>query len=94
MTTPKESFLQSGLSADFKKIAGNPAFLVACDYALMELQSRMPPNTTPSLPTDPYVGLDANGQMFGARRVIDILQSLSEPVKPPTQIKRESLYHQ
>lgn len=94
METPKANFLLSGLSADFKKVSSNSAFLVACDYALMELQCRMAPNTTPGLPTDPYIGIDANAQMFGARRVIEILQSLSEPVKQPSALKRESLYHE
>lgn len=74
-------------------MAGTEPFLAACDYALMELQQQMPPNTTPSLPTDPYIGIDANAQMFGAKRVIEILKNLSEPIQEPKPIERKSLHY-
>lgn len=93
MRTPKESFLLTGKAAEFLKIVGSEAFEVACDYALLELQSRMPPNTTPNLPTDPYVGLDANAQMWGARRLIEVLKTLPEPIKEPTPPKRDTLHY-
>ncbi len=91
MRTPKELFLVSGYSEAFKKIIGNEAFEPACHYALMQLQSEMPPTTLPGTPSDPYISMDANSQMFGARRLLAILHSLSDPVKPPTPPKRESL---
>lgn len=94
MRTPKESFRLSGHAAAFKNIAGTEAFEVACDYALMELQQQMPPNCTPGLPTDPYIGIDANAQMWGAKRVIDLLKNLSEPTKEPDQPKRKTIYHE
>ena len=93
MRSPRESFLLSGKAAEFKKIVSTEAFEVACDYALMELQSHMPANTTPGLPTDPYVGLDANAQMFGAKRVIEILKSLHEPVKQPQPTPKQTLHY-
>jgi hypothetical protein len=91
--TPKESFLISSSAAEFKKMLASTAFEVACDYALMELQHQMPPNCTPSLPTDPYIGIDANAQMWGAKRVIEILQNLTEPPKKPETPRRESLHY-
>ena len=94
MRTPRESFQLSGKAADFKKIAATEAFEVACDYALMELQQQMPPNCTPSLPTDPYVGIDANAQMWGAKRVIELLKNLAEPTKAPEQTRRQTIYHE
>lgn len=93
MRTPKESFLLSGKAAEFHKIAATEAFEVACDFALMELQQQMPPNCTPGLPTDPYVGIDANAQMWGAKRVIELLKNLSEPTKPAEQPKRPVLHY-
>lgn len=85
--TPKESFLLTGKAKEFGNIAASEAFETACDYALLQLQSEMLPNLHPNLPTDPYVGLDANAQMHGARRLLDILRSLHEPTvtKPPTK---------
>ena len=91
--TPRESFLATGTAKDFEKIVATVAFDLACDYALLELQSLMPPNLVPNLPTDPYIGLDANAQMTGAARVIRILKTLHEPVKPPTTPKRDTLHY-
>lgn len=92
--TPRESFQVSGSLADFKKIIALAAFEVACDYALLELQHQMPPNTTPSLPTDPYVGIDANAQMQGAKRVLAILKNLAEPVEQAKPIKQDRLHYE
>ena len=91
--TPKERFLISGHAKAFLDMINSEHFGPACDYALLELQYQIPPNTTPNLPTDPYVGLDANAQMWGAKRVIEILKQLAEPVKEPEPLKRESLHY-
>lgn len=91
MRSPKEAFLTSGHAATFQKIVGSEAFEPACQYALLQLQYEMPPTTVPGTPTDVYYAIDANSQMFGARRVLAILASLPEPIKPPIQPKRESL---
>lgn len=93
MRTPRESFLLSGKAGDFKKVAATEAFEVACDYALLQLQSDMLPNRLPGLPIDPCAGLDANAQMQGAARVLDILKTIAEPSKPPEALKRESLHY-
>jgi len=91
MRTPRESFQVSGKAAEFRRCVGNEAFEPACEYALLQLQSEMTHNCQPSLPTDPYVGLDANAQMHGARRVLEILHTIADPVKPPITPKRDSL---
>ncbi len=93
MRTPRESFLLSGKAAEFKKIAAAESFETACDYAVLQLQSEMLPNRLPGLPIDPCAGLDANAQMQGAARVIDILKTIAEPITPPTPAKRESLHY-
>lgn len=66
-------------------------FETACDYALLQLSHELSPNITPNLPTDPYVGIDANAQRHGAFRVIEILKHLADPEKEPTQPKTERL---
>jgi hypothetical protein len=91
MKTPRESFQVSGKAAEFRRCVGNEAFEPACEYALLQLATEMPHNCHPSLPTDPYVGLDANAQMHGARRVLEILQTIADPIKPPTDEKRNTL---
>lgn len=93
LRSPKESFLTSGHAATFQKIVGSEAFEPACQHALLQLQYEMPPTTVIGSVTDPYYAIDANSQMYGARRVLDILLSLSEPMKPQTQQKRESLHY-
>jgi hypothetical protein len=92
MKSPRESFLLSGKAGAWKKIVDTvPELDAACEYALLQLAAEMPHNLHPSLPTDVMVGFDANAQMHGAARVLEILRTISEPVTPPTTPKRESL---
>lgn len=58
----------------------------------MQLQAELPSNTNPNLPaTDPYVGLDANAQMVGAKRVLAILLDLSQPIQKPKEPQHRTL---
>jgi hypothetical protein len=91
MKSPRESFQTSGKAAEFRRCAGNEAFEPACEYALLQLVSEMQPNRQPSLPIDPYAGLDANAQIHGARRVLEILQTIADPIKLPQPENRNSL---
>jgi hypothetical protein len=91
MRTPRESFLLTGKVKEFERLISSDAFETACDYALLQLQSEMPPNKFPGMPIDPCLGLDVNAQIHGAIRVIEILKTLHEPVKPPTPTKKETL---
>lgn len=92
--SPKESFLLSGKVEAWKKVVSSvPELDTACDYALLQLQYEMPGNIQPGVATDPYIGMDANAQMHGARRVLDILRTLHEPTKQATQPKRETLHY-
>ena len=92
MRTAKESFLLSGKAGAWKKVVDTvPELDAACEYALLQLASEMPYNLQPGLPTDVMVGFDANAQMKGAARVLEILKTISDPIKPPITPKKESL---
>ncbi len=94
MRSPRESFQLTGKAPEWAKVVASvPGFETACDYALLQLQSEMTPTTIPGSPTDPYHAIDANSQMWGARRVLAILKTLHEPVKQATPPKRESLHY-
>ncbi len=94
MRSPRESFHLTGKASTWgKTMASFPEFETACDYALLQLQSEMVPTAIPGAPTDPYHAIDANSQMWGARRVIEILRTLHDPTKSPTPTKRESLHY-
>lgn len=93
MRSPKDSFLISGNAIEFRKMVASPAFETACEYALLQLQSDMLPNTIPGKPVDPYLGLDQNAQMFGARRVIDLLHQLGNPPEEPKKQNRTTLHY-
>ena len=93
MRTPRESFLLTGKATDWKKLVASDAFDPACNHALLQLQSEMIPNRLPGLPIDPCAGLDANAQMQGAARVLDILRTIAEPVTQPTPPKKETLHY-
>lgn len=83
MRTPRESFLLTGKATEWKKIAAHDAFEPACNHALLELEFEM---KDPMNPT----GL---AQIIGARHVLDILQTIAEPITPPSPQKRESLHY-
>lgn len=91
--TPKETFLKSGHREKLAELVASDAFNAACDYALLEMQSLMPPTVTPGLPTDGMVAADANSQMWGARRVIQLLKTLADPIQAPEPSKQKTLYH-
>lgn len=93
MRTAKESFLLTGKAPDWKKVVASDAFEPACLHAMLQLASEMSPTTHPSLPTDPYVAIDANGQMHGAARVLEILHTIAEPITPTTTPKKEKLHY-
>ena len=93
MRTPRESFLLTGKAPKWKEIVANDAFEPACLHALAQLQSDMLPNRLPGLPIDPCAGLDANAQMQGAARVLDILLTIAEPEISPVTKKRDTIYH-
>lgn len=89
--TPRESFLASGKADAFKKIVGTEAFAVACEYALLHFAHGLPPSVIPNLPTDPYVAMDANSQLWGARQVLEILQTIADPIKDTKPTERKTL---
>lgn len=91
MRTAKECWMASGHADTWKQIALNVAFDHACHHALMLLQSEMPPTTVPGSATDPYTALDANSQMFGAKRVLSILRHLSDPIPKSPSTKTPTL---
>lgn len=93
MDTPHERFLVTGHAVPFSKVAATETFEAACDYALLQLQSEMRPTSVPGLPVDPYVAIDANSQMWGASRVLQILKHLHEPIKQPEPVKGQSLHY-
>jgi hypothetical protein len=93
MRPPRESFLLTGKATEWKKLVASDAFEPACLHALLQLQSEMVPNRLTGLPIDPCAGLDANAQMQGAARVLDILKTIADPITPPVALKRDSLHY-
>lgn len=81
----KETFCHSPHRAAHERTVQTESFQTACDYALLQLLSEMP-----SAP-DPQRGWDSHSQMCGARRIIQILKTLHEPVKNPVAPKIDRL---
>lgn len=82
--SPKDSFISSPHKKDWDQITGTDAFHFACDYALLVMEDGFPMRAAPN------DAADAHQQMIGARKVLDILKTLPEPVSkskpfnPPT----------
>lgn len=83
MRTPKELFLVSGFARELKEAAGKEWFEASLHAAFSQLCTELPRNGARSsnLPMDVMTGVDANAQRVGAQRVLEILQTLAEPVK-------------
>jgi hypothetical protein len=93
MDSPRQRFQVSGHAKAFSALVASESFEPACDYALLELQSQLPSTCTPGLPTDPHLAIDANSQIHGAARVLEILKHLHEPSKSDVTPKRNSLHY-
>lgn len=91
MMTPKELFLVSGHASALKLWAASDAFEPACQHALMQLRSELPPSTQPGMPTDALVAFDAHSQLVGAARVLEILHTLSDPPPKPKESPKNTL---
>ncbi len=83
MRTARESFLLTGKAPTWKNLVASDAFEPACNHALLELMSGIPDPMNPT-------GL---AQIIGARRVLEILGTISEPETPPVVRKRDTIYH-
>lgn len=70
---PRTTFATSVHRDPMEKIAMSEAFLVACDYAAIVHMEEI------NNPMDP-TGL---AQIVGARRVLEILKTIAEPIQPP-----------
>lgn len=68
--SPRTTFTTSPLREPMEKISMSEPFLVGCDYALLVLADEL---NDPLNPT----GL---AQIVGARRVLEILKTIHEPV--------------
>ena len=71
--SPKERFLETPFVKPHLDLVVSTGFLVAVDYALLELVYSMPPAT------DPSKGWDSYSQISGAKRFIEILRTIAEP---------------
>lgn len=87
----KQTFILSPHRLAHEKVVMTDAFRAACDYSMLELISQLRETTTAGLPTDPYVGLDSNSQLVGARKVLAILKTIHEPIHEPKSRRTESL---
>jgi hypothetical protein len=81
--TPRENFQTSGHAKPFAALVASEHFEPACEYALLEMVSEI---HDPMNPT----GL---AQIIGARRVLEILKTLSEPIKPPERMPKQTLHY-
>ena len=68
---PRQTFATSTSREPMDKIAATEPFLVACDYSLLILLEEVPDPLNPT-------GL---AQIIGARRVLEILKTIGEPIK-------------
>lgn len=77
----KHTFATSAHREPMDKISAQEAFLTACEYSLLALIEE---HNDPMSPT-------SIAQVIGARRVLDILKTIGEPIAAPTKAKPSGL---
>jgi hypothetical protein len=77
MRTARAIFQKSAAFAAYQKLIADPAFELACHAALSAFIETLPVQFP-----DPSKSWDAACQIAGARRVLDLLNSLHEPDEP------------
>ena len=79
--SPKATFATSAHRAGMEKISATEDFLIACDYALLAHADEI---ADPMNPT----GL---AQIIGARRALEILKTIGDPLPEETPTKKRGL---
>lgn len=79
--TPKEKF--KPLSGEWQKVLASPLFDAACDAAMLTLANEVPHTKTPGMPIDAIASVHQDGQLTGARRLLEILRTLHVPEEAP-----------
>lgn len=85
--TPRDAFQSTEHRTHHEKTVKSESFQVACEYALLEFVHSI----TLSKPVDPTTAWDKHSQVVGAKRVLEILKSLSEVSEEKTPQKPQSL---
>lgn len=77
MKTPRDRFQETKFSKPHADLAVSDGFQSACEYAILQFVAEQPSAM------DPTKHWDAHAQLIGARRILDILKALADPVEPP-----------
>jgi len=87
--TAKDKFIQSPHREPFEKVVLTPMFETACDYAMLILGEDM--SRTFGNPSNSW---DYGCRMEGARKFMEILKTLHEPVTQMKAEKYQTPYHE
>lgn len=82
MKSPHQRFLESKFVKPHADLVVSDGFLAACEYAVLQFVEDQPPVL------DPQKHWDCHAQLVGARRVLNILKGLADPIeenKPQSQ---------
>lgn len=85
MKTPRDRFLESKFAKAHADLAVSDPFVTACEYAVLQFIHEQPGTT------DATKHWDSHAQLVGARKVLDILKTLADPVAPPKTPVQEGL---
>lgn len=76
MKTPRDRFQETKHAKSHADLAVSDGFQSACEYAILQFVAEQP-NAN-----EPTKHWDAHAQLIGARRILDILKTLADPVEP------------
>ena len=76
MKSPRERFLETKFAKSHADLAVSDGFQLACEYATLQFISEQPSAN------EPTKHWDAHAQLVGARKILEILKTLADPVEP------------
>lgn len=85
MKTPRDRFQETKFSKPHADLAVSDGFQSACEYAILQFVAEQPGTS------DAAKHWDSHAQLVGARKILDILKALADPVEPAKKQAQDSL---
>ena len=88
LRTARKKFVESEFAEAFQRIVQTEAFEEACHAALLTMVEEIAPHTTSLMASDAAVRLD------GAKRLIEILETIWQKQEEPKSVNKRSLNYE
>jgi hypothetical protein len=85
LKSPHQRFIETPHAKPFSDVAVSDGFQSACEYAMLQFVAQLP------MSGDPARHWDCHGQLIGAKRFLEILTTIADPVEEKKKTPAPSL---